>query len=169
MFRTQTYHAKEHRLVLTFIYTVHNLTAVSKYTNSMEMPSNHALFHNVPNTTNSMKLTVAQLVKKFPAFYGKKSSLPCSQEPATGPFPDPDEFNPPLTPCSVRSINIFSHLRQGLPCVFYHSSFSTKMYAFHHARYMPLLISSHLISSHLISSHLISSHLSLFYHGSIIW
>jgi hypothetical protein len=34
-------------------------------------------------------LTVTQLSKKFPAFYGTGSSLPCSQGPATGPHPEP--------------------------------------------------------------------------------
>jgi hypothetical protein len=36
------------------------------------------------------KLIVARLVKKFRAFYGTKDSLPCSQDPATGPCPEPD-------------------------------------------------------------------------------
>jgi len=36
------------------------------------------------------KLTVTQLVKKFP------TSLSYSQEPVTGPYPEPDEFIPHL-------------------------------------------------------------------------
>jgi hypothetical protein len=36
------------------------------------------------------KLTVAQLVKIFRAFYGTEGSLLCSQEPTTGPYPEPD-------------------------------------------------------------------------------
>jgi hypothetical protein len=36
-------------------------------------------------------LIVIQLLKKFSAFYGTPSSLPCSQEPASGPYTDPDE------------------------------------------------------------------------------
>jgi hypothetical protein len=40
------------------------------------------------------KLTVAQLVKKFPAFCGTRSSLPCSQKLSTGPSPEPFEFSP---------------------------------------------------------------------------
>jgi hypothetical protein len=39
------------------------------------------------------KLTVAQLDKKFPAFYGTQRSLPYSQEPATGNS-EPDESRP---------------------------------------------------------------------------
>jgi len=35
------------------------------------------------------KLTVSKLVNKFSAFYGTR--LPCSQDPAIGPYPEPDE------------------------------------------------------------------------------
>jgi hypothetical protein len=52
--------------------------------------------------TPSSKATVPQLVKKFPAFYKKpESPLPCSQQPATGPYPKPDETSPQL-PTLVR-------------------------------------------------------------------
>jgi hypothetical protein len=37
------------------------------------------------------KLTVTQLVKKFPAFMGPEGSLPSSKDPATGPYPEPDK------------------------------------------------------------------------------
>jgi len=40
------------------------------------------------------KLTVTQRVKKFPAFYGTDSSLPCSQKPATDFCPGPDGSSP---------------------------------------------------------------------------
>jgi hypothetical protein len=40
---------------------------------------------------------VTQPVKRFPAFYERRASLPCSQEPATGPYPKPDESGP----CSI--------------------------------------------------------------------
>jgi hypothetical protein len=40
------------------------------------------------------KVTVAQLIKKFPEFKEAKSSLPFPQELATGPYPKPDKSNP---------------------------------------------------------------------------
>ena len=41
------------------------------------------------------KLIVPQLIKIFPAFYGKtKGSLQCSQQPATYPYHEPDKSSP---------------------------------------------------------------------------
>jgi len=40
------------------------------------------------------KLTVTQLVKKFSTLMELKGSLPCSQDPAIGPYPESDEFGP---------------------------------------------------------------------------
>jgi hypothetical protein len=40
------------------------------------------------------KLTVAQLVKKFPSDCGSQSALPCSKEPIIGPWLEPDERTP---------------------------------------------------------------------------
>jgi hypothetical protein len=38
------------------------------------------------------KLTITQLVKQYPAFFMElEGSLPCSQKPATGPYPEPAE------------------------------------------------------------------------------
>jgi hypothetical protein len=68
-----------------------------------------------------------QLLKKFPAFYGTKSSLPCSQEPSTGPSPEPDKSNP-SHPVSLRSILILpTHLRLGLPSGLLPSGFPTNI------------------------------------------
>jgi hypothetical protein len=61
-----------------------------------------------------------------------ESSLPCSQEPSTGPYPESDESSPydpiyffktlPVLPC---------HLRLGLPNGLFLSGFPTKtLYAF---------------------------------------
>jgi hypothetical protein len=40
------------------------------------------------------KLIVALLAKKFPVFYRKQNSLPCSLQPATWPSPEPAESSP---------------------------------------------------------------------------
>ena len=37
------------------------------------------------------KLTIPKTVKRFPLFHHLKSSLPCSQKPATFPCPEPDQ------------------------------------------------------------------------------
>jgi hypothetical protein len=42
------------------------------------------------------KLIVKHVVKTFPAFMQSESLLSCSQESATGPYLEPDEFNPCL-------------------------------------------------------------------------
>jgi hypothetical protein len=46
------------------------------------------------------KLSIVQLLKNFLAFYGTESSLLCLQEPATGPYSEPDQSNPyhPILP-----------------------------------------------------------------------
>ena len=36
------------------------------------------------------------MVKIFSDSYGPRSSLPCSQQPVTGPYPMPDESTQPL-------------------------------------------------------------------------
>jgi hypothetical protein len=57
-----------------------------------------------------------------------EGSLPCSQEPSTGPYPEPDQ----CSPISPRSILILStHLRLGLPSGVFPFRFPTNiLYAF---------------------------------------
>jgi hypothetical protein len=38
----------------------------------------------------------SQSVTKIPPFMDPEGSLLCSQEPATGPYPEPDEYSPEL-------------------------------------------------------------------------
>jgi hypothetical protein len=52
-----------------------------------------------------------------------EGSLPCSQEPSTGPYPEPDQSNP-SQPISLRSILLLSrYLRLGLPSGLFPSGF----------------------------------------------
>ena len=75
------------------------------------------------------KLTVPQLLRKFPSFY--KVSLPHSQESATCPYPESYWSNPCPHPTSQRSILILSfHLHLGFPSGLLPSRIPTKtMYA----------------------------------------
>jgi hypothetical protein len=50
----------------------------------------------ISSTLLTEKLTVTQLVKKLPAFYGTLSFITCSQEPATVPHSQPDAWSPNL-------------------------------------------------------------------------
>jgi hypothetical protein len=55
-----------------------------------------------------------------------EGSLPCSEEPSTGPCPEPDQSSPYHPILSLWSILIlFTHLRLGLPSGVFPSSFPT--------------------------------------------
>jgi hypothetical protein len=51
-----------------------------------------------------------------------EGSLPCSQQPATGPYPKPDASSP------HPSFLISFHLRLGLPIGLFHASFLTVIF-----------------------------------------
>jgi hypothetical protein len=69
-----------------------------------------------------------------------EGSLPCSQEPATGLYPESDESGPSLHLISLRlHFNIIIHQRLSLPSGFFPSGFPTiTLYArFYRACYKP--------------------------------
>jgi hypothetical protein len=79
------------------------------------------------------KPLVVQLLKNFPTFYGTKGSLPCSQEPSTGPCLKPDQSSTYHSILSLlRSILILStHLCLVLPSGLFPYDIPTKiLYAF---------------------------------------
>jgi hypothetical protein len=53
-----------------------------------------------------------------------EGSLPYSQEPSTGPYPEPDRFNPYYPTC-LPILILPTHLRLGLPSGFFPSGFPT--------------------------------------------
>jgi len=60
-----------------------------------------------------------------------EGSLPCSQEPATGPYPQPDASSPQLPTLFLKIYSILSfYLPLGLPSNHFPSGFPTKIYAF---------------------------------------
>jgi hypothetical protein len=57
-------------------------------------------------------------------FMEPEGSMPCSQEPSTGPYPEPH----PSNPISLRSILILTtHLRLGIPIGLFPSGFPTNI------------------------------------------
>jgi hypothetical protein len=65
-----------------------------------EPDNNRNFMHNSALSKVLLQELVApQLVNKFPAFYVPEGSLLCSQQLATYPYPDPEEFS--LHPCSL--------------------------------------------------------------------
>jgi len=53
------------------------------------------------NRSSSFEI-VAQLVIKFPAFYGILMFITMFTEPSTGPYPEPDESNPQHSTLSLK-------------------------------------------------------------------
>jgi len=51
--------------------------------------------------------------QKYPAFVMEpEGSFPCSQMPATGPYPEPAESSRPIDPCLAKvHLNVILHLR----------------------------------------------------------
>jgi hypothetical protein len=95
------------------------------------------------------KLTDSQLVKKFPTFYGTQGSLPHSQEPATCPYPEPDQFSP-CPPSYFLKIH-FNVILLDLPSSLFPSGFPTQIF------YAPLLSLIHATyPAHLILLYLIT-------------
>jgi hypothetical protein len=69
-----------------------------------------------------------------------EDSLPCSQQPTTGPYPEPDASSTHILTVSLRSILILSsHLRLGVPSDLYLSGIRTKiLYTFFLSLYVLL-------------------------------
>jgi hypothetical protein len=79
------------------------------------------------------KPQVAQVLRYFTIFYGTQSSIRCSQEFTTGPFPEPDESSPSHPhPIYLRSILVLFYYLCFSPFLsFFPSDFPTRtLYAF---------------------------------------
>jgi hypothetical protein len=93
------------------------------------MKSYHSLTHGAEPLLRSCQLCSHS--RNSQHFMEPKGSLPCSQEPSAGPYPEPDQSTP-SHPLSLRSILILStHLCLGLPSGLLPSGFHTNiLYAF---------------------------------------
>jgi hypothetical protein len=91
----------------------------------------HSLTHGVEPFLRSSQF--CSYSKTSQHFMEPKGSLPCSQEPSIGPYPEPDQSNPyqPML-LSLRSNFILSnHLHLGLPSGLFPSGFHINiLYAF---------------------------------------
>jgi hypothetical protein len=89
----------------------------------------HSLTHSLTPWCRTLfeKLIITQPVKKYPAFFMEpEGSLPCSQKPATGPYPEPAESSSPHNPPTSILI-LSSRLCIGLP-----SGLFPYYYYYHH-------------------------------------
>jgi len=90
---------------------------------------------NQPNPQSEVPLekrAVTEVVKEFPVFMEPEVPLPCSQEPATGPYPELDESSPHIL--ILPSKDPFQYYLPSTPRtskLFFPSGFPTKiLYAF---------------------------------------
>jgi hypothetical protein len=78
-----------------------------------------------------MILIVAQFVKNFPAFYGRRYFILCPKVPATGFCSEQDNFIPLPHILFLSYFKMyFSYLHQDPPSVFFPLDFLTKFYVF---------------------------------------
>ena len=61
--------------------------------------------------STSTEANVAQLVKKFPAFYEPQVSLPHLQVPTTSPYPQPDQSSPCPPPFHFLKISQYQYIK----------------------------------------------------------
>jgi hypothetical protein len=69
--------------------------------------------------------------RTFQHFMEPEGSIPCSQEPYTGPYPEPHQYNPHYPILSQIHFNIVHYLSLGIPSGLYQSGFPINiLYAF---------------------------------------
>jgi hypothetical protein len=92
--------------ILLIWYEILSLTCVSVFI-LVFFNKTHSLTHGAEPFLRSRQLCSHSRTSKH--FVEPESSLPCSQEPSTGPYPEPDQSNPyhPIHPISLRSFLIF--------------------------------------------------------------